>query len=89
MEPITIILIFVAFAGGAFLAYIYRPKQSTDETGLKLILQQMNLVFILNFILKQKNKIKSIRFKIKGIYPGKKFADDVCLSDLRVIKGCF
>jgi DNA recombination protein RmuC len=42
MEPITIILIFVAFAGGAFLAYIYRPKQSTDETGLKLILQQMN-----------------------------------------------
>lgn len=28
--------------GGAFIAYLLRPKGSTDDTGLKLILQQIN-----------------------------------------------
>ncbi len=42
MEPITIILILVALGVGFAIAYFLRPKQATDETGLKLILQQMN-----------------------------------------------
>jgi DNA recombination protein RmuC len=42
VEPITIILILLALGLGFGMAFFLRPKQSTDETGLKLILQQMN-----------------------------------------------
>ncbi len=42
MEPITIILILVALGLGFGIAMFLRPKQQTDDTGLKLILQQMN-----------------------------------------------
>jgi DNA recombination protein RmuC len=42
MEPLTIILILFALIVGFGVALAVRPKQSTDETGLKLILQQMN-----------------------------------------------
>ncbi len=38
----TIILILLALAIGFGMAFLLRPKQATDETGLKLILQQMN-----------------------------------------------
>lgn len=41
MEPITIILIILALGVGFGLAMFFRPK-TNDETGLKLILQQMN-----------------------------------------------
>jgi len=44
MEISNIIYIVVAFAIGAVLVYFLRPKQQTrtDDTGLKLILQQIN-----------------------------------------------
>ncbi len=42
MEPMTIILILLALGIGFGMAMFLRPKQSTDDTGLKLILQQMN-----------------------------------------------
>ncbi len=42
MEISTILFIFVAFIIGGFIAYSFRPKQNTDDTGLKLILQQIN-----------------------------------------------
>lgn len=42
MNITIVILIFLAFIFGAILAYLLRPKNSTDDTGLKLILQQMN-----------------------------------------------
>lgn len=38
----TIILILLALGVGFGMAFLLRPKQATDETGLKLILQQMN-----------------------------------------------
>ncbi len=42
MNITIVIIIFLAFMGGAFIAYLLRPKGSTDDTGLKLILQQIN-----------------------------------------------
>ncbi len=43
MDTISIILIVLALGGGFALAYFLRPKErNTDETGFKLILQQMN-----------------------------------------------
>jgi DNA recombination protein RmuC len=42
MEPMTIILILIALGIGFAVAFFMRPKQATDDTGLKLILQQMN-----------------------------------------------
>lgn len=43
MEPTTIIFILIALIVGFGVAFFMRPKQnSTDDTGLKLILQQMN-----------------------------------------------
>ncbi len=44
MDGITILLVIIALGVGAFLAYIFRPqqKQINDDTGLKLILQQIN-----------------------------------------------
>ncbi len=42
MEISTILFVIVAFVIGGFIAYTLRPKQSTDDTGLKLILQQIN-----------------------------------------------
>lgn len=36
------IMIIMAFLVGAFLVYIFKPKNNVDDTGLKLILQQMN-----------------------------------------------
>lgn len=42
METGTLIIFVLAFLSGAIIVYFLRPKQSTDETGLKLILQQMN-----------------------------------------------
>ncbi len=42
MNITIVIIIFLAFIFGAILAYLLRPKESTDDTGLKLILQQMN-----------------------------------------------
>lgn len=41
MEPTTIIFIILAFIIGGVLAFVLRPKQ-TNDTGLKLILQQIN-----------------------------------------------
>ncbi len=41
MDGISIILILLAFAVGAVLVYFFRPKGG-DETGLKLILEQIN-----------------------------------------------
>ena len=43
MEPTTIIFLIIALSIGFVLAYFLRPKQEgSDETGLKLILQQIN-----------------------------------------------
>jgi len=42
METATILLILVGFVAGALIMYFLRPKSSTDDTGLKLILQQIN-----------------------------------------------
>jgi DNA recombination protein RmuC len=42
MNITIVIIIFLAFMGGAFIVYLLRPKGSTDDTGLKLILQQIN-----------------------------------------------
>lgn len=42
MNITIVIIIFLAFVVGAGIAYILRPKQETNETGLKLILQQIN-----------------------------------------------
>ncbi len=42
MEPTTIILILLALGLGFGVAFFMRGKQGGDETGLKLILQQMN-----------------------------------------------
>ncbi len=39
---ISIVLILIAFIAGGLLAYFLHPKQTGDETGLKLILQQIN-----------------------------------------------
>lgn len=38
----SVIIIIMAFLVGAFLVYIFKPKNNVDDTGLKLILQQMN-----------------------------------------------
>jgi len=42
METFTILIAFFAFIAGALVVYFLRRKSSTDETGLKLILQQIN-----------------------------------------------
>ncbi len=42
MEITTIIFIIIALGIGFALAYFLRPKQETNDTGLKLILQQIN-----------------------------------------------
>ena len=42
METATILLRLVGFVAGALIMYFLRPKSSTDDTGLKLILQQIN-----------------------------------------------
>lgn len=42
MEPVTIILVVVALGVGFAVAFFMRPKGETNDTGLKLILQQMN-----------------------------------------------
>lgn len=42
MEPTTIILILLALGLGFGVTMFMRPKQAADDTGLKLILQQMN-----------------------------------------------
>jgi DNA recombination protein RmuC len=42
MDVMTLILILLALGVGAFVTYLLRPKQETNDTGLKLILQQMN-----------------------------------------------
>ena len=42
MDSMTIIMILLAVAVGGGLVYFFRPKQTTDDTGLKLILQQIN-----------------------------------------------
>lgn len=42
MEITTIIFIFIALIVGFVIAYFFRPKQETNDTGLKLILQQIN-----------------------------------------------
>src|SRR3989338_3963151 len=43
MEPTTIIFLIIALSIGFVLAYFLRPKQEgSDETGLDLILQQIN-----------------------------------------------
>lgn len=42
MEISTIIFILIALVVGFAIAYFLRPKQETNDTGLKLILQQIN-----------------------------------------------
>jgi DNA recombination protein RmuC len=42
METGTILIFVIALIIGAAIMYFLRPKSSTDETGLKLILQQIN-----------------------------------------------
>lgn len=42
MEPMTIVLILVALGVGFAIANFMRPKSGGDDTGLKLILEQMN-----------------------------------------------
>jgi DNA recombination protein RmuC len=42
MDSVTIIIVLIAFALGSALVYFFRPKQAGDDTGLKLILQQIN-----------------------------------------------
>ncbi len=42
MEITTIIFVFIALVVGFIVAYFLRPKQETNDTGLKLILQQIN-----------------------------------------------
>src|SRR3989338_8567124 len=42
MNITIVIIIFLAFVVGAGIAYLLRPKQGSDDTGLKLILQQIN-----------------------------------------------
>ena len=42
MNITIVIIIFLAFVVGAGIAYLLRPKQGGDDTGLKLILQQIN-----------------------------------------------
>jgi DNA recombination protein RmuC len=42
MEITTIVFILVALGVGFFIAQFLRPKESNNDTGLKLILQQMN-----------------------------------------------
>jgi DNA recombination protein RmuC len=42
MDTTAIVLVFLAFIIGGVIVYLSRPKQSNDDTGLKLILQQMN-----------------------------------------------
>ncbi len=42
MEITTIIFVFIALVVGFTIAYFFRPKQETNDTGLKLILQQIN-----------------------------------------------
>lgn len=42
MDTNVILAIFIAFIVGAIIMYFLRPKASADETGLKLILQQIN-----------------------------------------------
>ncbi|KND47874.1 MAG: DNA recombination protein RmuC [Parcubacteria bacterium C7867-006] len=42
MNITIVIIIFLAFVVGAGIAYLLRPKQETNDTGLKLILQQIN-----------------------------------------------
>ncbi len=43
MNITIVIIIFLAFMGGAFIAYLLRPKGNTDDTGLKLILQHTDM----------------------------------------------
>ena len=42
METATILLVLIGLVVGALIMYFLRPKSTTDETGLKLILQQIN-----------------------------------------------
>ena len=42
MNITIVIIIFLAFVVGAGIAYMLRPKQESNDTGLKLILQQIN-----------------------------------------------
>lgn len=42
MNITIVIIIFLAFVVGAGIAYLLRPRQENNDTGLKLILQQMN-----------------------------------------------
>jgi DNA recombination protein RmuC len=42
MDSTSIILIILASIIGGVIAYFLRPKQQSDDTGLKLILQQIN-----------------------------------------------
>ncbi|HEY4505590.1 MAG TPA: DNA recombination protein RmuC [Candidatus Paceibacterota bacterium] len=42
MDISMIVAIVVALGVGGFVAYIFRPKQADNDTGLKFILQQMN-----------------------------------------------
>ena len=42
MDASTILIVILGFIVGAGLVYFLRPKQGNDETGLKLILQQIN-----------------------------------------------
>jgi DNA recombination protein RmuC len=42
MDISTVLIVVLAFAVGGFIAYSFRPKSGADDTGLKLILQQIN-----------------------------------------------
>ena len=42
MDIVTIILIVIAFVFGGLIIFFLRPKQTAQDTGLKLILQQIN-----------------------------------------------
>ncbi|MEQ1500169.1 MAG: DNA recombination protein RmuC [Parcubacteria group bacterium] len=46
MDTLTLFFIILgivfAFVGGGILAFLFRPKNKSDDTGLKLILQQIN-----------------------------------------------
>lgn len=42
MDTSSIILAILALFVGGVISYFFRPKQASDETGLKLILQQIN-----------------------------------------------
>jgi DNA recombination protein RmuC len=42
MNITIVIIVLLAFVVGAVIMYLLRPKQETNDTGLKLILQQIN-----------------------------------------------